>query len=298
MGYITPEALTGQISCRPKPNWIQHVWWCLSEGWRSSGGLWQVAGKFPGYLSPSNKLLFSDIPNGLAAISKARFAAFQILTNDRKWLNSWTFEMLLQRLAEIFLVTLTVPSTRFHWRAGFRSSATALTVRSQQDMMQILPSALLVTWDGTHLSFPETTLRPRPGDWMPSWRTDALLWWPSSACFSRHGGSVALQVNINRLREMISSKVAYCEFFDWMFRSSHGKSLDEKLQSQRLVAAVNQSTQPNLIFSNYIKQFTISLFENKICVLQTKVKGGTKFMNGISNDHVANLPGRCACLFN
>ena len=83
-----------------------------------------------------------------------------------------------------------------------------------------------------------------------------------------------------------------------MFRSSHGKSLDEKLQSQRLVAAVNQSTQPNLIFSNYIKQFTISLFENKICVLQTKVKGGTKFMNGISNDHLANLPGRCVCLFN
>eukprot|EP00434_Breviolum_minutum_P045928 symbB.v1.2.041291.t1/scaffold8023.1/size13809/2 len=32
----------------------------------------EVAGKFPGYISPSNKLLFSDIPNGLGAISKAK----------------------------------------------------------------------------------------------------------------------------------------------------------------------------------------------------------------------------------
>eukprot|EP00435_Cladocopium_sp_Y103_P073699 s395_g44.t1 len=40
----------------------------------------EVAGKFPGYLSPSNKLLFSDIPNGLAAISKVPLAGWiQIL---------------------------------------------------------------------------------------------------------------------------------------------------------------------------------------------------------------------------
>ncbi|CAL1141912.1 unnamed protein product [Cladocopium goreaui] len=36
----------------------------------------EVAGKFPGYLSPSNKLLFSDIPNGLAAISKVPLAGW------------------------------------------------------------------------------------------------------------------------------------------------------------------------------------------------------------------------------
>ena len=86
-------------------------------------------------------------------------------------------------------------------------------------------------------------------------------------------------ISIDCERWFVSSKVAYCEFVEWMFRSSHGKSLDEKLQSQRLVAAVNQSIQPNLIFSNYIKQFTISLFENKICVFQTKGKvGGSLWM--------------------
>ena len=106
--------------------------------------------------------------------------------------------------------------SRFHWLAGFRSSATALTARFQQDMMQISTSALLATWDGTHLSFPEMTLRPRPGDWMPSWRMDAWLWWPSLACFSRHGGSATLQVNYGD------------DFLDWCFR----KSSDEKLQSQ------------------------------------------------------------------
>merc|ERR1712050_28437 len=30
----------------------------------------EITGKFPGYLSPSNELAFSDIPNGLAAVSK------------------------------------------------------------------------------------------------------------------------------------------------------------------------------------------------------------------------------------
>eukprot|EP00434_Breviolum_minutum_P042849 symbB.v1.2.038157.t2/scaffold5850.1/size23116/1 len=40
----------------------------------------EVAGKFPGYISPSNKLLFSDIPNGLGAISKVPLAGWiQIL---------------------------------------------------------------------------------------------------------------------------------------------------------------------------------------------------------------------------
>ena len=33
-------------------------------------GTRQVAGKFPGYLDPSSKLAFADIPNGLAAVSK------------------------------------------------------------------------------------------------------------------------------------------------------------------------------------------------------------------------------------
>ncbi|CAK9043683.1 unnamed protein product, partial [Durusdinium trenchii] len=36
----------------------------------------EVAGKFPGYLSTSQKLLFSDIPNGLAAISKVPLAGW------------------------------------------------------------------------------------------------------------------------------------------------------------------------------------------------------------------------------
>ena len=31
----------------------------------------EVVGKFPGYLSPSKGLAYADIPNGLAAISKA-----------------------------------------------------------------------------------------------------------------------------------------------------------------------------------------------------------------------------------
>merc|ERR1712070_876981 len=33
----------------------------------------EIAGKFPGYLSPSKELAFSDIPNGLAAVSKVPF---------------------------------------------------------------------------------------------------------------------------------------------------------------------------------------------------------------------------------
>ena len=36
---------------------------------RTSG---EVAGKFPGYLSPSAGLKFADVPNGLAALSKAQ----------------------------------------------------------------------------------------------------------------------------------------------------------------------------------------------------------------------------------
>ena len=31
----------------------------------------RITGKFPGYLSPSAGLKFADVPNGLAAISKA-----------------------------------------------------------------------------------------------------------------------------------------------------------------------------------------------------------------------------------
>ena len=33
--------------------------------------LLRITGKFPGYLSPSAGLKFADVPNGLAAISKA-----------------------------------------------------------------------------------------------------------------------------------------------------------------------------------------------------------------------------------
>ncbi|CAK0828469.1 unnamed protein product, partial [Prorocentrum cordatum] len=36
----------------------------------------EVAGKFPGYLSPSKGLAFQDIPNGLAAISKVPFVGW------------------------------------------------------------------------------------------------------------------------------------------------------------------------------------------------------------------------------
>merc|ERR1712228_61437 len=36
----------------------------------------EVAGKFPGYLSPSKGLAFEDIPNGLAAISKVPFVGW------------------------------------------------------------------------------------------------------------------------------------------------------------------------------------------------------------------------------
>ena len=40
----------------------------------------EVTGKFPGYLSPSADLRFEDIPNGLAAVSKAPAAGWlQIL---------------------------------------------------------------------------------------------------------------------------------------------------------------------------------------------------------------------------
>ncbi len=34
----------------------------------------ELIGKFPGYLDPNTKLAFADIPNGTAAISKARFS--------------------------------------------------------------------------------------------------------------------------------------------------------------------------------------------------------------------------------
>lgn len=64
MGYITPEAMALVFSV--------HSVHCITvELHWSHQFSHQVAGKFPGYISPSNKLLFSDIPNGLGAISKA-----------------------------------------------------------------------------------------------------------------------------------------------------------------------------------------------------------------------------------
>ena len=46
----------------------------------------RITGKFPGYLSPSAGLKFADVPNGLAAISKAiRFFQWQRLQLFKMW---------------------------------------------------------------------------------------------------------------------------------------------------------------------------------------------------------------------
>jgi len=43
----------------------------------------EVVGKFPGFLSPSAGLKYADIPNGLAAISKARALTVQYARVDQ-----------------------------------------------------------------------------------------------------------------------------------------------------------------------------------------------------------------------
>ena len=46
----------------------------------------RITGKFPGYLSPSAGLKFADVPNGLAAISKASgFVQWQQLQLLKMW---------------------------------------------------------------------------------------------------------------------------------------------------------------------------------------------------------------------
>ena len=45
----------------------------------------RITGKFPGYLSPSAGLKFADVPNGLAAISKAQ----------------WLFAFCLQEISQL-----------------------------------------------------------------------------------------------------------------------------------------------------------------------------------------------------
>ena len=39
----------------------------------------RITGKFPGYLSPSAGLKFADVPNGLAAISKANALGMEVV---------------------------------------------------------------------------------------------------------------------------------------------------------------------------------------------------------------------------
>ena len=76
MGYITPEAMALVFSV--------HSVHCITvELHWSHQFSRQVAGKFPGYISPSNKLLFSDIPNGLGAISKAKSVRSVLTKIDR-----------------------------------------------------------------------------------------------------------------------------------------------------------------------------------------------------------------------
>ena len=43
----------------------------------------RITGKFPGYLSPSAGLKFADVPNGLAAISKAQPKGIGLLGDCR-----------------------------------------------------------------------------------------------------------------------------------------------------------------------------------------------------------------------
>eukprot|EP00931_Biecheleriopsis_adriatica_P036678 TRINITY_DN2109_c0_g1_i7.p1 TRINITY_DN2109_c0_g1~~TRINITY_DN2109_c0_g1_i7.p1 ORF type:complete len:266 (-),score=51.67 TRINITY_DN2109_c0_g1_i7:535-1332(-) len=113
MGYITPEITgkfpgylspsmglkysdipngLGAISKVPAFGWFQIVFYCLFVEYQSGFGKdWkegtpgeyitpEITGKFPGYLSPSMGLKYSDIPNGLGAISKVpAFGWFQIV---------------------------------------------------------------------------------------------------------------------------------------------------------------------------------------------------------------------------
>ena len=150
---------------------------------------WQVAGKFPGYLSPSNKLLFADVPNGLAAITKAStycnstisYACW--LLNVEHWVDP---DIDILGLNIFFIIGC---CCRCPLLGGFRSLATVRIVKSQLAMMRMWTSARLVTWDGTHPSSPETILRQRSADWMQSWQTDVWPWWLPLVCSFRRSFS-------------------------------------------------------------------------------------------------------------
>ena len=48
----------------------------------------RITGKFPGYLSPSAGLKFADVPNGLAAISKAHLLFAFVCKRFRNWVRA------------------------------------------------------------------------------------------------------------------------------------------------------------------------------------------------------------------
>ena len=160
MGYITPEALTGQISCHSIL--YHHV--CLSvedvnQSMVFDRLLASSLATCP-LLTSCSFLTFRTVLLPFPRHALLRYRSLQVTASGR------TFEIktLFKDSWKSFWSGIDSALSRFHWLAGFRSSATALTARFQQDMMQISTSALLATWDGTHLSFPEMTLRPRPGD--------------------------------------------------------------------------------------------------------------------------------------
>ena len=51
---------------------VQLIWAALEAMYATIGYIVPEYYKFPGYLSPSLGLKFSDVPNGLAALSKCR----------------------------------------------------------------------------------------------------------------------------------------------------------------------------------------------------------------------------------
>merc|ERR1712008_529610 len=108
--------------------------------------------KFPGYLSPSQDLKFTDVPNGLAAISKVpmigwvqilSFAGFIEGKGGLKWDNEnpgdigWkvrSTEILSERQRGWRSIYQTgwEQFPRFPWRGGFKSSSMLRSVRGQQ----------------------------------------------------------------------------------------------------------------------------------------------------------------------
>ena len=89
MGYITPEPLIVIALQEQEPSPFRLHWHAVRVlfkcRWRAAALATlvripeiqahplRITGKFPGYLSPSAGLKFADVPNGLAAISKAQW---------------------------------------------------------------------------------------------------------------------------------------------------------------------------------------------------------------------------------